>query len=121
MDHWSDCAVNNAPALPAGVCDCRGLDLSIDNFKGFIPALVSKTGCMGLLINQMGRESFIEVEQLEPSAFPANGATAHLPYSHSVATFIFDPDSVDFDNARKAIVSEFKALLLSNSLLGNAT
>lgn len=22
MAHWSDCAVHNAPALPAGPCDC---------------------------------------------------------------------------------------------------
>jgi hypothetical protein len=24
-DHWSDCAVNNGPALPVGECDCGGL------------------------------------------------------------------------------------------------
>lgn len=23
-DHWSDCAVNNGPALPVGECDCGG-------------------------------------------------------------------------------------------------
>lgn len=23
-DHWSDCAVHNAPALPIGECDCGG-------------------------------------------------------------------------------------------------
>ena len=23
-DHWSDCAVNNEPAYPAGSCDCGG-------------------------------------------------------------------------------------------------
>jgi hypothetical protein len=22
MNHWSDCAVHNEPALPAGECDC---------------------------------------------------------------------------------------------------
>ena len=24
QDHWSDCAVNNAPALPVGECNCGG-------------------------------------------------------------------------------------------------
>lgn len=24
-EHWSDCAVHNAPALPAGECDCGGI------------------------------------------------------------------------------------------------
>lgn len=24
--HWSDCATNNAPALPVGPCDCGGFD-----------------------------------------------------------------------------------------------
>lgn len=24
MKHWSDCAVNNEPAYPAGDCDCGG-------------------------------------------------------------------------------------------------
>jgi hypothetical protein len=24
LEHWSDCAVNNAPALPVGPCDCGG-------------------------------------------------------------------------------------------------
>ena len=23
-EHWSDCAVNNGPALPVGSCDCGG-------------------------------------------------------------------------------------------------
>lgn len=26
--HWSDCAVNNGPALPIGECDCGGLELA---------------------------------------------------------------------------------------------
>ncbi len=28
--HWSDCAVYNEPALPAGPCDCGGFDESED-------------------------------------------------------------------------------------------
>ena len=28
--HWSDCAVNNGPALPVGECDCGGLELADD-------------------------------------------------------------------------------------------
>lgn len=27
--HWSDCAVHDAPALPAGNCDCGGLDFAV--------------------------------------------------------------------------------------------
>ncbi len=25
IEHWSDCAVHNEPAYPAGPCDCGGL------------------------------------------------------------------------------------------------
>lgn len=25
MKHWSDCAIHNEPAFPAGECDCGGI------------------------------------------------------------------------------------------------
>lgn len=28
IQHWSSCAVNNAPALPVGPCDCGGFNPS---------------------------------------------------------------------------------------------
>lgn len=32
VEHWSDCAVHNAPALPAGPCDCGGYEPDYDGF-----------------------------------------------------------------------------------------
>ena len=39
-DHWSDCSVYNAPALPTGDCDCGGLNLADNSSHGLVAPLV---------------------------------------------------------------------------------
>ena len=67
-EHWSDCALHNAPALPIGECDCDNLDLAEDLSHGAISPPVFGTGSSGLLIEERKPSSFIE-----PQEFPADG------------------------------------------------
>jgi hypothetical protein len=49
-EHWSSCAVNNAPALPVGPCDCGGLDPAIEYMDDRVTGVVAATGREGALV-----------------------------------------------------------------------
>src|SRR3954453_8826170 len=66
MRHGSDCAVNHGPALPAGPCDCGGLDLAAYGLERFSVAHIPSTGRLGFFIDLDGRDGFVEVHELPP-------------------------------------------------------
>ena len=82
MIHASDCAVNNAPALPVGPCDC-GLELALDAARhGLVAPLISWTRSHGFDFGDVWGKALVEAE-----AFPANrlimdAAAANLPDPH---------------------------------------
>lgn len=110
MNHWSDCAIYNAPALPIGPCDCHYLDFAIDDFHGRITAFVVGTGSVRLLVRHMGREGFVEPQQLEPNRLATIAATANLPNAHDLITILGHPDSMNLYDAREAVIAQLKAL-----------
>ena len=116
MGHWSDCSIHNEPALPAGPCDCGGLNLADDCLNHGIAAFISMSGGVRLLVNHMGGEGFIEPHVLPPLALMAIASTANLPNMHEFITILGKPDDMNLHDAREAVISQLKALLGSQCL-----
>ena len=105
--HVSDCSSHHD-----GNCDCTGLDLAFDDGHSFVAAFVPVTGCFGFFIDYMGGECFIEPHVLPALTFVALASTANLPDAHDIIAVLRKPDSMDFDNAREAIIAKLKAKTL---------
>lgn len=106
--HWSDCAIHNAPALPAGPCDCGGLELADDTSHSTIPPLVTWPGGQGAFPSDGNSARFVEPEQLPADRLIADAAATGLPDAHDSIVRLSEADSVDFDTAEVAIVPKFK-------------
>lgn len=105
IEHVSDCSVHHGEC-----CDCGGLDLAAYGAHHFVPTRIPSTGRFGFFVDHMGRECFIEPEQLPPLTLAAIAAAADLPDAHDAVAVLRNPDSMDFDNARISIISKLKAL-----------
>ena len=58
MKHWSDCAVHNEPAYPAGECDCGGIPETTKELVEFLSEgkeIDVQTKPNGMLIVQIPR------------------------------------------------------------------
>ncbi len=116
MDHWSDCAVNQAPAYKAGSCSCGGLNLANDALKSARIAFIPSSGRLGFFVDHMGGEGFIEAHEFPTHALVGFAAAANLPDAHDWAPRSGDADSVDLDNARPAIIAQLKTFARAQSL-----
>lgn len=58
--HWSDCAVNNGPAYPAGPCDCGMLELTENLAEQWVAASIADARSGGLLVQNPVADGFIE-------------------------------------------------------------
>lgn len=106
--HWSDCAVNNTPALPTGPFDCGGLELALDSGHDFIPALVPLSGREGLLLGEGRPRGFIQPQQLPADRLMADAAPGNLPDAHDLAVLFGDAYGVDLNVSRIAVISKLK-------------
>lgn len=86
------------------------------DFHDGVPAFVTGAGSVRLLVSHMGREAFIEPHQLPPMAFAAIAAATNLPDAHNRIVIVGRPDSMNLHDAREAVITEFKALLISHGL-----
>jgi hypothetical protein len=120
INHWSDCALHNAPALPIGPCNCGYPDFAIDDLHDRITAFVFGAGSVRILISHMGREGFVEPEQLKSHGLAAYAATANLPNAHDFVTILGHPDSMNLNDARETVISQLKALSCSEGCAGNS-
>ena len=118
-EHWSDCAAHNAPAQPIAACDCGGLNLADDCLDGPVAAFVTSSGGIRLQVNHMGREGFIEPHELPTNALTTLTSALSLPNAHDIVVLLGDTHSVNFDDTRVALISQFKALALSKCLTGD--
>lgn len=109
--HPSDCSIHEHAE-----CDCGGLDLASYSPEAFVPTLVSSAGRVGFFLGEDSTACFIEPEQLPPGTLAAIAAAANLPDAHRIIASAGDPDSVDFHDAREAIVAQLKAHLLAQGL-----
>lgn len=104
-EHLSDCSYHET-----GQCDCVGLDLATDKPDRFVPTYISSTGRFGFFINHMGRECFVEPEQLPTLTLAAIASATNLPDTHDAVAVLRGSNDMDFDDARKSIVVELQTL-----------
>tara|TARA_R110002110_G_scaffold68080_4_gene184715 strand:- start:14737 stop:15021 length:285 start_codon:yes stop_codon:yes gene_type:complete len=60
IEHFSDCALHNLPALKNGPCSCGGLYLAGNSSHGGVAPLVPVPGCAGWLVDNVGRGCFVK-------------------------------------------------------------
>lgn len=118
-EHWSDCAVHNAPALPIAACDCGGLNLADDRLHGSVATFVASSGGIRVQVNHLGREGFIEPHELPTNSLTTLTSALSLPNAHDIVVLPGDTHSVNFDDTRVALISQFKALALSKCFTGD--
>jgi hypothetical protein len=94
--------------------------LAIDDFHGGIIAFVAGSGCIRLLVDHMGREGFIEPEQLELAGLAAYASAANLKNAHDLVTILGHPNSMNLYDARKAVISKLKTLFRSKGVTGDS-
>ena len=107
--HWSDCAVNNAPSLEPGPCDCGGLKLTDDVLHHPIVPPVTRSWGLGSFVQDGESKSLIQPEKLPPNGFVVDAAAANLPDTHHGVAFLGSTNSVDLHGSGKTVVSDFKA------------
>lgn len=103
--HWSDCAIYNGPALPAGPCDCGMLELAADSAAhSGVPAFVSLAGSPRLLVDNAGGASFVETQKLPSDGLIGDASAAHLPNPHDPIPFEGAANSVHLDDPRISVI-----------------
>lgn len=107
-EHWSDCAVHNAPALPVGECDCGGLDLADNASHGLVPTLVPAPWSGGLLVQDGEANGLVETQELPSSPLVVGAPAPHLPDPHDGIAILSDAASVDLDVTTVAVVPNLK-------------
>lgn len=117
--HWSDCAVNNGPALPSGPCNCGGLNLTSDMIESARVAFIPVTGRFGFFVDHMGGEGFVEEHVFPTDALIRIASASNLINAHSGLPRSKSPDGVDLDNSRPAIIAKLKAFARSKSFTSN--
>ena len=104
--HVSDCAIYDG----GNHCDCGELDLASYESHCFVPTFIAATGCFGFFVDHMGRECFVEPEQLPTDTLAALASAANLPSAHNIVAILGGSDRMNLDDARKAVISEFQSL-----------
>jgi hypothetical protein len=107
-DHWSSCAIYNAPALPVGPCDCGGLELTSDDAHDGVGRIVSGPGSLRPLLCYEGTGGFVQTQQFPANGFIADAAASDLPNSHDGIVVLREPDRVDLDIAGVTIVPKLQ-------------
>jgi hypothetical protein len=74
--HSSDCLIYNAPDLPAGECDCGGLELCDEEHHGLVTALISGAGSSGIVAEDGEGNGFIQPGQPPADRFIAGASAA---------------------------------------------
>jgi hypothetical protein len=113
MAHYSDCAVHNEPAYPAGPCDCGGLDLAENAGELLGAPLVPMARGLGLDVCQCRACSLVEDQKLPADPLIAFASAADLPDRNNVMVEGVCPDRVNLNEPRVAIIvqGETEALL----------
>ena len=104
-DHASDCSSHEDKA-----CDCGPLELAAYGPHSFVATRIASTGRFGFFLNHMGRERFIEPEQLPTLTLAAIAAASNLIDAHDAISVLRHTDSVDFHDARITIIAKLKTL-----------
>ena len=97
--HWSDCAVHNEPAYPAGPCDCGGLDFPDDPSHGAVAPRVTGAGGLADLKSKPQATGFNEPHKHPTHRLVGNASAANLPDAHDVIPVSGHTNSVDLDDA----------------------
>ena len=99
--------------------NCGDLDLTGYPAHCYVPTFIPLTRCIGLFINHMCRECFIEPQQLPTGTLIAIAAASDLPNERAFVAFFRKANSIVFDYSRKSIISKFKAILSTLSIALN--
>jgi len=106
--HLSDCAVHNGPAYEPGPCDCGASNLTVDMPHGFISALVAGSGRGRGIICECPACSLIEAQDFPSDRLIVDAPAANLPDTHNIVVRSADADSVDLNDAEKAVILDVK-------------
>lgn len=99
-----------------GECDCGNLDLAVYAAHRFVPTLIAVTGRFGFFVGEMGRECFVEPEQLPTTTLVAIASAADLIDAHDIVVFGGDANGMNFDDARPSIITKLKAFARAQSI-----
>lgn len=117
--HWSDCAVNRAPACEPGPCDCGGLDLAAYDRYVLITSLIPTPRSLARFIEDGVLPSAVEAEKAPRIGIAALASAPDLPSAHDGVAVIRGPDSMDLNNAAEPPVGDTKSLPGVQSITGN--
>lgn len=106
VQHWSDCAVHNEPALPAGPCDCGALELADDPSHSGVIAPVPGARSAGPFVGEVGSDCLIQAHELPADVVPAGASSAHLPGPHDGIAVLGVPSSMDLNPSGVSVVSK---------------
>jgi len=117
--HWSDCAVYNEPAYPAGPCNCGGLDLAAYDLYRRVTSLVPTPGSLRAFIGEAVSPSFVEAQELPTCPLATSAPTADLPNAHDGVAVVRGANGVDLNDARVAVIGDGKTLPGAQGLTSN--
>ena len=107
--HWCDCAIYNEPALPAGSCDCGGLDLADDPGEHLVAPPVPWSRGAGFLIQHAQSDDVTRQQWLPPDAISANASTSGLPDAHGQVASGCHATRVNLNDPIEPVVADLKA------------
>lgn len=107
-EHWSDCAVHNAPAYEPSDCDCGGLELADDPGHNLVAPLVASPRRLGAVFGDGCAGGFIKPQELPSDPLIADTTATNLPNAHDGVVVFGDADRVDLDASGIAVVSQLK-------------
>ena len=107
--HWSDCAVNNGPAYPAGPCDCGMLEFAEDPTEQLVSATVATARSLRRLIQETEADGVIEQQDLPARSLVTDASPADLPHSHRAMIGGGNAAGVDLNDTGVPVVPNFKA------------
>jgi len=99
MNHYSDCAIYNEPALPRGECDCGGPKLADDASHGPIISAITDPGSGGDSVGNVGTACLVQSQELPTDGLVADASSTHLPNAHDGISLLCITNGVDFDRA----------------------
>lgn len=106
MEHYSDCAIWNEPALPRGECDCGGLKLTGDANHDLVIASVARSRRGGNDIGDMSAGSFVEPQELPADGLIADTPTPGLPDTHNSVPLPSGTDGVNFNSPKVPVIGK---------------
>lgn len=104
--HWSDCAVHNTPAYPAGPCNCGGLELTTDPRHVGIPSRVAGPRASERFCQDGHAQNLVQGQEMPAGTAAVGSAPAHLEAPERLVAGRGDAVGVGLDDTKMPVVKE---------------